>query len=75
MVKSHTRIYTYLIELPDGVNEAILACADGYTIYIDVRLDEEQRKKAFVHALQHIENNDFYKNDVQQIESQAHRKE
>lgn len=72
MANWHTKIYTYSVHLPDGVNEAILPCADGYTIYIDIDLDEIQKKKALTHALKHIANNDFEKSDVQEIESDAH---
>jgi len=72
MVKWHNKIYTYFVHLPDGVNEAVLSCMDGYTIYIDESLDREQKVKAFVHAMKHIANNDFEKDDVQAIESDAH---
>jgi len=72
MVKWHNKIYTYYVSLPEGVNEAVMPCLDGYTIYIDDTLDEEQQKKAFVHAMSHIANNDFDKDDVQDIEAEAH---
>lgn len=72
MVKWHNKIYTYYVPLPEGVNEAVMSCIDGYTIYIDETLDEEQKKKAFVHAMSHIANNDFDKDDVQDIEAEAH---
>ena len=45
MVKWHNKIYTYYVPLPEGVNEAVMSCIDGYTIYIDETLDEEQKKK------------------------------
>lgn len=72
MAKWHNKIYTYFVQLPDGINEAVLSCMDGYTIYIDESLDREQKVKAFVHAMKHIANNDFEKDDVQEIESDAH---
>ena len=75
MVKSHPRIFTYIVQLPDGINEAVMACAEGYTIYIDESLDAMSRKKAFLHAMKHIDNNDFFRSDVQTIEAEAHRKE
>ena len=74
MAKSHIPIFTYYIDLPDGINEAVMACADGYTVYIKESLDKEHRQRAFTHALHHIHNDDFYRSDVQQIESQAHTK-
>ena len=75
MVKSHPRIFTYVVQLPDGINEAVMACAEGYTIYIDEDLDEAGRKRAFQHAMIHIGRSDFYRGDVQRIEAEAHRKE
>lgn len=75
MVKSHPRIFTYVVQLPDGINEAVMACTEGYTIYIDESLDEAGRKRAFQHAMIHIGRNDFYRGDVQRIEAEAHRKE
>jgi len=73
MVKSHPRIFTYIVKLPDGVNEAVMACADGYTIYINEDLSQRGRIEAFVHAMKHIDRNDFYRGDVQQIEAEAHQ--
>lgn len=65
-------IYVYLVDLP--VDEAVCPCdAFGYTIYINARLNSENRLRAFQHALRHIRNNDFEKTEVQQIESEAHR--
>lgn len=72
MVKSHPRIFTYIVSLPSGVNEAVMACADGFTIYINEDLSSMGRKKAFLHAMKHIDKNDFFRSDVQSIESEAH---
>ena len=65
-------IYTYLVELPDGIDEAVLPCLGGYTVYIDPRLSHEQQEEAYKHAIWHILNNDFEKFDVQEIETEAH---
>jgi hypothetical protein len=52
----------------------VCPCADGnYTIYINDRLDHEHRQQAYRHALRHIEQNDFEKENVQEIEEEAHR--
>lgn len=67
-------IYTYLIELPNGVNEMVMPCFCGYTIYIEKDLPYEEQIKAYQHALYHIHNNDFEKENVQEIEEEAHRK-
>lgn len=65
-------IYVYQITLPDGINECVTPCFCGYTVYINQKLSYEQRQKAFAHALLHIRNNDFEKDNVQSIEAQAH---
>lgn len=65
-------IHVYQVELPDSVHEAVVPSFCGYTVYINKNLGYEQRKKAFAHALLHIKNNDFEKDDVQQIEADAH---
>lgn len=65
-------VYVYLVELPYGINEMVTPCLHGYTIYINSRLDYEHQLKAYNHALYHIQNNDFEKDDVQRIEYEAH---
>lgn len=64
--------YVYLIPLPQGINEMITPCSDGYTIYIDERLTWEERRKAYRHAVQHIRRMDFQMGGVQEIERTAH---
>ena len=65
-------IYTYLIPLPPGINEVVLPCFGGYTVYIDSRLSQEKQVRSYQHALGHIVNQDFEKTDVQEIERDAH---
>lgn len=65
-------IYVYLIDLPLAVREMVAPCIDGYTVYINSRLDHAGRVRAYLHALHHIENNDWERPDVNQIESEAH---
>ena len=64
--------YVYLAPLPPCVNEAVLPCADGYTIYLSDRLTREARLDAYNHALGHIARGEFYAGDVQSIETYAH---
>ena len=46
---------------------------DGsYTIFINAGLNYEAQLKAYKHAIEHIENDDFVKSDVQEIEYSAH---
>ncbi len=68
-------VFVYLVDLPDGIDEMVTPCNGGYTVYIDSALDDIQRMKAYRHALWHIENDDFNKDDVNEIEMEAYRRE
>lgn len=65
-------IYIYTVSLPTGINEAVTPCADGYTIYLSDKLSAEKRMEAYEHAMKHINNLDFEKYEVQDIEAEAH---
>lgn len=66
-------INTQLIDLPTAAHEVVVTNEDGsYTIIINARLSSEAQHKAYRHALRHIRSNDFEKDDVQQIEADAH---
>jgi hypothetical protein len=68
-------IYIYRIKLPGKSKEAVLPCKDGYTIYIDERLDDAQALREYQHAIYHIENGDLEsEGTVQEIEKKAHRR-
>lgn len=59
----------------DGMetNEAITENEDSsYTIFINNNLSMAKRLKAIRHALEHIEEKDFEKDDVQEIEYKRH---
>lgn len=45
---------------------------DSYTIFINARLSRERQLKSYYHALRHINEDDFYKENVQEIETDAH---
>lgn len=64
-------IFVYLVDMP--VREAVTPC-DGfcYTVYINARLSDSERQRAFLHALGHIQRGDFEKEDADQIERCAH---
>ena len=68
-------IYTYFVSMPAGVHEFVTPCVDGYTVYIDESLDEKHRMVAFRHAMKHVRNNDFRKEDVQVIEACTHERD
>lgn len=54
--------------------EMVTENEDGsYTVLINARLSYEGRLQAYKHALRHINNDDFHKQeDVQKIEYNAH---
>ena len=65
-------VFVYPAPLPYNIHECVAPCLDGYTIYINDQLSGDEQKEAYSHALAHIENLDFEKDDVQEIESVAH---
>ena len=65
-------VFAYLTRLPDGVREFVAPCPDGYTVYIDSRLDDDSRRAAYYHALHHIDGHDWTQKSVQVIEQNAH---
>ena len=48
---------------------------DSYTIFINPALDYYGQRKAFLHEMRHIERGDFYKDDVDLIEYEAHKED
>lgn len=57
------------------VGEQITANSDGsYTIFLNARLSHERQLEAYAHALRHIQENDFEKENADQIEVEAHKK-
>lgn len=53
--------------------ELVTPNEDGtYTVLINARMSYETQRKALLHALGHIFNDDFEKENVQQIEAAAH---
>ena len=68
-------IFVYIVDLPLTVAEMVAPCAGGYTIYLNAKLTQEDRVKAYLHALGHVEGNDWERVNVQEIEKDAHRKE
>ena len=64
-------VFVYYVPLPEGVDEAVLPCFDGYTIYIDSRQSSSGMERAYKHALEHIVNNDFERLDLGMIENKA----
>lgn len=65
-------VYVYVVQLPPSVHEIVTPCLNGYTVYINDNLSYKGRLEAYEHALKHIRNHDFEKEDVQEIEHDAH---
>ncbi|MGN1381196.1 MAG: hypothetical protein ACI4W2_00120 [Eubacterium sp.] len=67
-------IYLYRVKMNHKINEIVLPCIDGYTVYIDDSLDDVHALKAYRHALTHIHRGDCdVVQDVNRIEYEAHR--
>lgn len=63
-----------LIDCDTIIKESVIPNEDGsYTIFINARHTSEQQHASCVHALAHILNGDFEKDDVNEIEFNAHR--
>ena len=60
------------IKMPQQVKGFTMPGADGYNIYINERLDRAERIRAYRHELEHINNQDYEKSDVQMIERDVH---
>lgn len=45
---------------------------DSYTIFLNAKLSHENQLKSYYHALRHIQEQDFEKEDVQEIEQETH---
>ncbi|MDE7321832.1 MAG: hypothetical protein K2N73_03720, partial [Lachnospiraceae bacterium] len=63
-----------LIRFPSTkIHEAVTPNEDGsVTIFIDKNITFEAQQKRFLHAMKHLMENDFDKDDVQKIEAEAH---
>ncbi len=66
-------INVQLLNMDTMIPEHLVKNADDtYTIFLNARLSQENRLKSYWHALQHIQDEDFLKEDVQRIEKKAH---
>lgn len=67
-------IFVYRVKLPAKHREAVMTCCGGYTVYIDIDLDEHEALKAYQHAIRHIRRGDCDLSGgcVQEIEANAH---
>ena len=65
-----------LVNLPLSVRSFVRENDDftSATIVINARLSHEQQKERYVHEVDHMEGNDFEKDDVNKVEVNAHRR-
>lgn len=65
-------INVQFLDLPESVAEMVTVNEDGtHTIFLNARLTCENQREAYLHALDHIRNNDFGSElSVQEIEAQ-----
>ena len=62
-----------LWNFPNNGREMVVQNEDGsYTILINSKLSDEGRLHAYEHAMKHISDNDFERENVQEIEVKAH---
>ena len=62
-----------LKDFPVPGREMVILNEDGsYTILINSKLNWESQMKGYIHAMRHIFGEDFDKNNVQEIEKEAH---
>ena len=60
----------HLIDLPVKVKETVSENEDGsYSIFLNSRHTYETQMKSYMHALEHIKENDFSGDNVQDIDS------
>lgn len=73
MILEHEISVHYIEHL--GNKEAVTQNEDGsYSVFLDPALSYEMQHEKYEHALRHIQNHDFEKENVQEIEAQAHKK-
>lgn len=69
-------VNVFLYNFPNNGREMVIENEDGsYTVLINSKLSDVGREEALKHAIKHIENHDFEKNNVQEIEFDAHNAE
>ena len=62
-----------IMNMEHGMHEMIVSNHDGsHTVFLNARDSNERRMQSYYHAMRHLEQGDFEKYSVQQIESEAH---
>ena len=68
-------VFVEIIDLGSStISETVVRNDDGsFTVFINARFSFERQQEPVQHALRHLEHNDFDKDNVQQIEFEAHQ--
>lgn len=66
--------WIYPVDLHGKANAIVTKCVEGYTVYVDVNLPVDQQREACRKELKHINDRDFEKTDVRDIETENHAK-
>ena len=70
----HPNIYTNTMDMDTCVHAFVRQTpTDDYVIIINSRLSDQAQREAFRHEMWHIQNHDFEKTDVDEIEYEAHK--
>ena len=68
-------INTQIIDMDVLVGEQVIKNNDdSYTILLNARMSHERQLECYRHALLHINNEDFEKDNADKIEKQSHTK-
>ena len=63
-----------LLNMENGIHEQVTKNRDGsFTVFLNLKDSFETQKQSYKHAMGHVQNDDFQKSNVQDIEFQAHK--
>ncbi len=65
-------VNTHLLDMPETVSEVVTKNEDGScSVFLNARMTREKQRESYLHALDHINNEDFDSGlSVQEIEAQ-----
>lgn len=73
MILQDADVFVRPLNMETGIHEQIHDNNDGtYTVFLNARDSFDVQKKSYEHAVRHIQNGDFEKASVQEIELAAH---
>lgn len=62
-----------LMDLPTTVDGLVVEKDDYQTFILNARMTREKNIESYVHEEWHLDNDDLYKDNVQAIETEAHK--